>query len=605
MKPETHFRTASFERGAIDEKARTVALSFSSDAPVLRSFGEEVLDHNPSSVRLERLRDAAPLLLDHDPTRQIGVVDRVTLSEGKGRALVRFSRSTDGQDAFNDVIDGIRRNVSVGYQIHSMREHESIPDRFVADDWEPLEVSIVSIAADPSVGVGRAKEIKIMTPDEVEENNRRRSAGREQRNAGKDAAEILELADKMEKPELGRQVVSMGGSLSDFLHIMRATKPEAVPDRPASQSTRTHEVGLTTSEAERFSFCRLLLAMGEPSNQRAQEQAAFELEVCAAAPGAGERKGYRVPVDVLRSTPYGAPRYAQRDLVVGTASAGGNLVATDLLGSSFVDILRNATMTIQAGATVLTGLQGDIAIPRKTGAATAAWLSAEQNAATEQNQTFDQMTLSPKEVGMFTEFSRKLMIQSSLDVEQMVRADLASGIARTVDAAALYGPGTGGAPLGVAATSGIGSVEIDTDGGAPTWATVVGLESAVSTSNALNGRLGYLLNAATAGTLKTTEKASGTAQFIMDNFDRLNGHAAYVTNQLRADRTKGSGTALSEMIFGNWADLFIGLWSGVDLIVNPFSGDTTRTIRVTAYQDVDVSVRHPESFAICDDIITS
>lgn len=119
------------------------------------------------------------------------------------------------------------------------------------------------------------------------------------------------------------------------------------------------------------------------------------------------------------------------------------------------------------------------------------------------------------------------------------------------------------------------------------------------------GRLGYLLNASTAGTRKKTPKVSGQDTFVMEAFDRLNGHPAFVTNQCRSNLTDGLGTSLSETFFGNWADLLIGLWSEVDLLVNPYTGDINRLIRVTTYQDVDVAVRHAASFARVADIDNS
>jgi len=118
MKGTKHTRVATFERASVDLEARTVPLAFSSEEPYERSFGMEVLDHAPQSVRLGRLAGGGALLLDHDPTRLIGVIERASIDEDKiGRAVVRFGRSELAEEAFRDVQDGIRRHVSVGYMI--------------------------------------------------------------------------------------------------------------------------------------------------------------------------------------------------------------------------------------------------------------------------------------------------------------------------------------------------------------------------------------------------------------------------------------------------------------------------------------------------------
>ena len=142
----TLHRSAKFDRAAIDQAARTVALSFSSEAPVERWFGAEILDHSASSIRLGRINDAGPLLMDHDPECQVGVIEGVTVGQDRvGRALVRFGKSEDAEAAYQDVCDGIRQHVSVGYRVHKMilETKSDSGETYRATDWEPLEISIV------------------------------------------------------------------------------------------------------------------------------------------------------------------------------------------------------------------------------------------------------------------------------------------------------------------------------------------------------------------------------------------------------------------------------------------------------------------------------
>ena len=273
----------------------------------------------------------------------------------------------------------------------------------------------------------------------------------------------------------------------------------------------------------------------------------------------------------------------KRDLNVGTATAGGNLVETELDAANFIDLLRNASALDQAGATVLTGLSGNVNIPRQSGAATAYWV-AESGSPTESQQTIDQVALTPKTCGAFTDFSRRLMIQSSIDVENMVRTDLARVLALEIDRVGLYGSGSSNQPTGLKSTTGV--LTEDFAANAPTFAEVVALESDVAGANALLGSPVYLMNSAMAGSLKTTEKATGTAQFILAGGE-VNGYRAVISNQVESN----------DLWFGNFSDLIIAYFSGLDLMVDPYTGSTSGTVRVVALQDVDIAARHGASFS--------
>lgn len=295
----------------------------------------------------------------------------------------------------------------------------------------------------------------------------------------------------------------------------------------------------------------------------------------------------------------------KRDLVVGTPTAGGNLVAENLLAANFIDLLRNRSALMgQNMATMLTGLIGDVAIPKQTGGATGYWL-AESGTPTESQQTIGQVPLTPKTVGAYTDISRKLLQQSSIDVEAFVRGDLATVLGLAIDLAGIAGTGANNQPRGILNTVGIGSVIGGTNGAAPTWANIVALESEVAAANADVGRLHYLTNALVRGVLKTTEKASGTAQFVWNSND-VNGYTPIVSNQVPSDLTKGSAEDIcSAIIFGNFADLLIGMWGGLDLLADPYTASTSGTVRVVALQDADIAVRHAESFAAMQDALTA
>ena len=192
-----------------------------------------------------------------------------------------------------------------------------------------------------------------------------------------------------------------------------------------------------------------------------------------------------------------------------------------------------------------------------------------------------------------------------MDVEKFVQNDLLMAVMLAVDLAAINGPGSGGAPTGILNTSGIGTVSGGTNGAAPTWANIVGLEKEVAVDNADVGKLAYLTNPKVRGKLKTTETASGSGQFVWPvNGSELNGYTAGVSTQVPSNLTKGTGTDLSAILFGNFTDLLIGQWGGLDIIVDPYTRANEGQIKIVTNSFWDVLLRHPESFAAMVDAIT-
>jgi HK97 family phage major capsid protein/HK97 family phage prohead protease len=559
---------------------RTYEFPFSSEFPVARYFGNEILSHEMEAADLSRLNDGAPLLFNHNPDRVIGVVERAYIDGKKkrGYARVRFSRNAFAQEILSDVKDGVLRNVSFGYSIDKMEERGS--GDYVATAWSPYEVSVVSVPADPGVGIGRSLEENkaasaAPTPDPLPpmENTTpdlavvRSEAAEAERTR---IADISALTSKHNMDDLGRQLIEGGRSLDEA----RAAVLDKMNIHQEPVTMSAAEIGLSAQESRKFSFLRAINYLANPTDRSAREAAAFEIEAsdAAAAKLGRQSRGITIPQDVLR-----------RDLNVGAATAGGNLVATELDAGSFIDLLRNASALDQAGATVLTGLTGNVAIPRQSGAGTAYWV-AESGAPTESQQSVDQVSLTPKTVAAFTDYSRRLMLQSSIDVENMVRTDLATVLALKIDLAGLYGTGSNSEPLGLKLTTGVGTE--DFAAATPTFAEVVALESDVATANALLGSPVYLMNAAMRGGLKTKAKDAGSGLFVMEG-DLVNGYRGVLSNQV----------ASGDLWFGNFADLIIGYFSGLDLMVDPYTHSTSGTVRVVAMQDVDIAVRHPESFS--------
>ena len=583
----TRFEPAQFNA---QEDERTVEFSFSSETPVKRWFGNEVLSHDPSAVDLGRMNDGAPVLFNHDPDRVIGVVERAWVDGEKrrARALVRFSRNSFAEEVLADVRDGVLRNISVGYSIDTAEERN---DNIVITRWQPHEVSVVSVPADPSIGIGRSLPVQaaapvattpVPSPSDMEDPTPNLDEVRAQAAADERArvASITALC-REHNVDIAQALIERGSSKEDSMvqildEISKRAKQPATVAAPKVQpvGANSADIGLTEKESRSYSFVRAIRAMAYPNDRGAYEEASFEREVSAAVEqrmGASAR-GMLVPDEVLR-----------RDLTVGTGSAAGDLVFTDARPGSFIELLRNRLALNTLGVTMLTGLNGPVAIPRQTGAPTAYWV-AEKGVPTESNPTVDQVNLTPKTLGAYTEFSRKLVLQSSIDVEQMVRNELATVIALEIDRAALYGLGNTNQPQGLKLVTGINTEDFANN--APTYAELVSMETSINADNADVGAMAYITNSTIYGGFKTTEKAATTAQFILEPGGTVNGYNVVRSNQV----------ASGDVFFGVWSQMLMGMWGALDLQVNPYALDTSGGVRVTALQDVDVAVRHPEAF---------
>jgi len=360
-------------------------------------------------------------------------------------------------------------------------------------------------------------------------------------------------------------------------------------------------IGMSAKEIQNYSLIRLINAVAESrSNPRAMDKAGLELEASAAmAQKLGRNpQGVFVPWDIQIApvAVRGGALRARNDQNIGTPDEGGYLKQTQLLSGSFIDILRNKMITRQAGATVMTGLVGDIDIPKKTAGASYYWIG-EGTSPTKSTLKFGQVEGRPRTIGAYLQLTRRFLKQTSIDAEMMAREDLASSLALGVDEAGLHGLGAANQPLGVQHMTGIGSVAGGTDGAVPDWGDIVDLETEVSIDNADAGSLAYITNTKIRGVLKKTSKVSGQNGFIWEDGE-LNGYPAFATNQVKSNLVKGnSGAVCSAIFFGNWSDLVYLFWSGLDLIIDPYTNSTSGDVLVTGLQDVDVIGRRVQSFS--------
>ncbi len=551
---------------------RVVEASLSSDSPVDRDGYSEILDHAADSVDLERARDGLPLLLHHNPESVVGVVEGIKVIGNKLRGLLRFGKGRLANEVWEDVKGGILRNVSIGYSILAT---EPAGETVRVKRWKPLEASLVSIPADASVGIGRS-----ITMEKVE-TAATESGKTERRSENSRVREILALGRIHDCRDEAETAVTEGTPLNAFRGKML--------ERYSAAAKPIYQPADTEWAAREFSLSKLIAHEIDNS-----VDAGYEIEVSQelARRSGKSPKGRYIPSSAM----------ATRTTL--TSSNTGNWIGTEHRPDQFIELLRPESAVIAAGARVHSGLQQDVSIPKITGGSSASFV-AEGSAASESTPTVGAVTLSPKHMSARVSYSRQLLLQGLPDVEMTLTGDLRQQLGTKLDEVAIEGGGTN-EPTGITQTSGVGSVALGTNGAAPDLAMLANLIKEIGVDNALAGRLAYLTNSKVVSKLRQTAKVSSTDSVMLINeVMSIFGYNVIESNNVPSDLTKGSGSSLSAMIFGNFNDLLIGEFGPIDVIIDPYTNADTGNVSVIAHMAVDVAVRHAESFAICTDIVTT
>lgn len=613
------FRDAEFDRASINVDKRTVEVAFSStDKLVDRWYGFERLSHEPGAIDMARLGSGrANLLVNHDRNDWVGVIESARIDDRSiGRAVVRFGNSPRAEQIFQDVRDGILTSTSVGYRSIEAKLARSSDegDEYLITRWMPFEISLVTVPADETVGVGRSADIPpagSAKPQEkremtgtttVVENDPALAAAQAAAGQGATTERILALDAERRKgienlcrmnniDENMRSVwISSGASLAQVSEDMLQVLERRGKDNPQSQA----KLGLSAREAKGYSLTRAILAVHDGNWNAAGFEAECSREIANKLGRTPDQRKFFVPYEVQKRelpTPADQIPYqlGKRDLTVASAASAGYLVNTANIG--FVELLRNRSVLFNMGAMQLSGLRDNITIPKQTGAGTAVWLANEGSTITESNQTFTQIAATPKHVGGYTEISRQLMLQSSPAVEGLVNLDLATVVALAIDLAGMNGSGSSGQPTGILQTSGIGSVT----GTSLDYADIVEFQTDVFAGNALNADGGYVTTGAVAGLLKSRVKFSSTASPIWDgrlDMANVDGHRGMASNQMPA----------ATMVFGDFGQVVVCEWGVLEVEVNPFANFQAGIVGVRAIAAVDIVVRYPTAFSAASSI---
>ena len=632
----------------VGETERTIEFPFSSEEPVNRGYlGNEILDHSrEDSIDFSRLNSSAPLLLNHDTSKVIGVVERAWLDKEKkqGRAQVRFANNALGKETLEMVNDKIYRNVSFGYSVDETEEIDK--ESYRVTKFQPAEISLVSVPADFSVGVGRAKEVKEENKKEVTMSNKQESSNMQAQRINDDVAAAPVASQTKQTPkmtdtpdlsvvrseerkkaqqeersritnisalgaqhgceDLATSLVESGASIDEA----RAAVLERIGAKPVETVSQVDMTQEKNIDYKLTTGIRAALT-GDWSSKEAGYVRELSQEV--------ERSGIKKTTERSFLVPYTALT-SRATYATSGATTGGNLVQTDLMADDFIEALRNSSVMMSLGVKALPGLVGDVAIPRRSGVASTYYLSTETTAITQAESTFDQVTLSPKSLAALSKFSRQPLLQATPGIEELIRTDLTDGLNTAVDLGILNGSGSSGQPTGILNSS-IGSVAIGTNGGAITIETLVDLEEQVLIDNGnVSDSMAYVTNAKVLAELKKLRaggSASGDGSFLF-NTDisgigrgptpgAVNGYPLAVTNQVPSNLTKGSSSGVcSAVLIGDFSQCTVGFYgAGLEISVGEDSDDFSKALTsIRGIISYDVAVRHAESFAACLDVTT-
>lgn len=642
-------------------------LSASSEMPVERGgfFGDrwiEVLDHSAGSIDFTRAA-GLPLLLDHDPTRQVGVIESMSLDASTRRltCTVRFSRSAQGQEVEQDVADAIRQNVSIGYVVRDFvqdGEQDGVPV-YRATKWMPLEVSLVSVPADPSVGVGRAAEGEYTatvstTEEETAEGDTATPAGDTPAEETAEAADGTQDAaveasegetgaqhNPTEEAAEGEEIVEPEAAAAADAAKRAAELSQQQADQADADTAGRRSIEVSDNAAAAVSIARLAEAHGLGHRtadflQRGlnEEQVAREiLALKRAAPithttttqmelnekdkaaysyvraiqiALNDAKGgleAEVHAELARTAPVGykdrggvfVPLSVSGKRANDTKTAGAGKESVFTEAGELIDLLYNQSVVLGLGARMYAGLQGNVSFPKITGGSTAHWVTENPGADVDESQ------LSTGAVSLSPK-----TLQATTAFSRQLLAQSVIGIEAAVradittqHALAIDRAALHGdgvtAPRGIYNTAGVNTVDM-TDG--VTYGKLVDMIAKVLAANALMGTQGFATTPLMAGKLAQTLVAQAAgAGFIWTG--RLDAGTVAGYQAVASNQVLSDlGAAGDEhgLIFGNFSDLLIGTWGALELTVDPYALKKQGLVEVTSYQLADVAIRHPESF---------
>lgn len=626
-----HFnRELSVDSTSIDAEKMYCEFSVSSETPVMRWFGYEILDHSISSIRMGRLNDGAAHRDGHYGD-QIGIVEKAWIDETqrKLRVGVRFSKNTArALEVFKDISDGIRKNVSIDYNIHELVLEKEVENEsyYRIMDWEPIHTCNTPDGADPSVGMGRSKDyettvlpfnadsdnlsesiekfnrensgkIKIlfnqnrstkpMTEEEkkLQEEAQKAAIAEARRDAGERETlrvkGIRMMANDLQRnmpgvklEEEAEKFIQTDKSEMDFYNFCR----EKMRDPEATRTPEAH-LDLTENEKKRFSLSRALLAMADGT----VDKLGIEKEVSDTLVKKLNRstKGLLVPTNLM-----GGNRAAQQN--VSSAAAGGNTVFEMPTTMSFIEYLTNALIALQAGVQFMPGMSGDVPFIRELDEMGYYWIG-ESGTVTGSGITYSRVKATPKHLGAKTSISRQMLLQSNNVSEAYVARKLYGAIKKGIDRGIFYGTGANNQPFGVKNITGVpGTLGADFD-----RAKAISMKSAVRSDNAEIGGVSWLANPLTAGVLQGKPIAANYPAFLLNDENVMIARKLFESNQIDE----------GDLFYGVMSSIYLLEWGYIDVSSNPYAeGWDAGDIQVRALHAVDVFAEYPQALNVAEGV---
>jgi len=613
-------------RAAGDGDATTYEVAVSSETEVTR-YGwfekwREVLGHSSGEIDMARFKSGRAAVLEEHDGPPIGVIESARVgADNVLRAIIRFSQSTRGQEVENDVKAGIRANVSVGYipkRARMEEENEEQGDLWRVTKWEPVELSIVGIPADATVGVGRsAKDDPAFPPVEIEVHENREVRTMKTKSVRGPDGTIIEVPETDERAAVSPREAELEAEekrRSALLELGTSSKvplakvrgwidsnislEQALRQLLEERATRSAdpapgadpELWMARKDRSAYSLCRAVLGASDIREGKSNLFTGLEREVDQelGKTFTRQRGGVLVPLTLGVS---------RRTMETGAPSKGIELVNEEQ--QPMIELLRNRIAAVRLGARVASGLSGPIYFPKQTSAVVAQWLG--ENPGTPvalSDPGLGVLQMTQKTLMSQVKFSRQLLIAAAFDTEQWLRSDITLQHVLAVDFAVFHGLGAGPEPIGVYKAGGVSSTAV---GGAMDYSKVLDAQGKVAAKNADVGALGWVMHPTMATNLKGKARFANTDTPVWEGtYDdgRVGGYGAIATNQISNTMTGSERIGGAEIggIFGNWNDVIIGLWGAIELIVDPFTLAGYGLLQITGYQGADTGIRHGESF---------
>lgn len=649
----TMTRSLDLDRETINEQERTAEFSVSSEYPVERWFGFEILDHNPSSIRLGRFKDGAA----HRDTHygdQIGVIESVWIDqqERKLRIRVKYSKSARGSEVFQDVIDGIRRNVSIRYEIHELVLEKEVDgvSYYRIIDWEPIHSSEEPDGADPSVGHGRSDEFPdTVIPlqidgaksieDQINEFNSKnerklkiiltqtRSTNKmtpEEKEAMEKAQrEAIETAERTAEQRAHDRLADIYAMVDDFQPNLpginlREKAQEFIKDKtkaatdffrevikpslksPEALRTPVTQIDMSDADKKSYSLRKVILAVSSGNYDDLGVEREAHIALAKKLNKPERSKSILVPYDIqtrqlpkfdLSKLPANLRDFFVRDLIVGTPEGGGYTVKEQYIPQSFIEILTNLFGPENLGVTMLDGLQGNVPMIRELNENVAYW-AGEGTGPDPSDVLFSRDEMKPKKVGALTGYSHEFLNQTSLPVEAFVNRKLGRTVRNKIFEGLLYGTGSNYQPKGIKNWTGIGGVL----GASFTRDKALDLESQILDADAADlGVIKWLSRGSVRNALKKKPEITGSSVpiWLVSNANKM----------LDYDYLISSKVAAGDLFGGIWSTIILAMWSVLEITPNPYgSGFAAGDIVVRALTDVDTYLEYPEAMTYTEGV---